>query len=451
MLPETARYSRYAIWTVAVVMTAIFLFGQRWSRGKVISEDVVIYYSFLPATFIYGDITMEFAGHDAFFKDKIWGFYSEKGRTQKYTMGLAMLYSPFFLLGHLSAVVTGAPPDGFSAPYTFWLQFSAVFYLILGLIFLRKILLRWFDDRIAALVLLTLAFGTNLFYYTAAQAPMPHAYLFALFSLFLWLCLRFFEAPNWWRSIALAAVGSLICLVRPSHILIWILPVLIGVYDRESLQARLRFVRTHYLKLLIWPLIALLVALPQLLYWKHMTGHWLHYSYREEGFFFAQPAIWNGLFSFRNGWLLYTPVMAFAIGGLFLLRRYTSQFRYAFPVFLLLAGYLILSWWCWWYGGSFGSRVWIDLYPLLALGLAALLQFLLLENGKQWLRKGLIGLLLLFSLLNVFQSWQFTRGILHYDSMTARAWVAVFGRTEKPEGLESLLEKPDYEAARVGR
>jgi hypothetical protein len=109
--------------------------------------------------------------------------------------------------------------------------------------------------------------------------------------------------------------------------------------------------------LLLFGVLALLVFLPQLLYWHRQTGYWLFYSYGEKGsFFFLRPRIADGLFSYRKGWLLYTPVMILALAGIPLLYKKYKLFFASVAVTFILAVYVMFSFWCWWYGGSFGCR-----------------------------------------------------------------------------------------------
>ena len=56
-----------------------------------------------------------------------------------FLMGSAILYLPFFFLGHYSAYQFGFPMDGFSLPYQYSLVVGGIFYTIIGLIFFRKI------------------------------------------------------------------------------------------------------------------------------------------------------------------------------------------------------------------------------------------------------------------------------------------------------------------------
>ena len=60
-------------------------------------------------------------------------------------------------------------------------------------------------------------------------------------------------------------------------------------------------------------LMVVLVWVPQMIYWNEMTGHWLYFSYgSDERFFFGDPAIIKGLFSYRKGLFIYTPLLLFA-------------------------------------------------------------------------------------------------------------------------------------------
>lgn len=441
-----------ALWLFATVSLVLFFVFGRWHRAKVIDGDVVSYYSYLPAVVIHGDITMRYSLGNDYYADKIWGviWRDGVGPVQKYTMGLSWLYAPFFLLGHASAHVLGYAADGYTAPYKFWLQFSALAYLLLGMLALRRVLTRYFPEEVAALTLLILAFGTNLYYYTHGQAAMPHVYLFALVSGLLWLTIRFYASPTWKVALALGGACSLIAFIRPSHVLFWLIPVGYGISHRAALRDRLQFWRRHFPKFLAWPLLQALIVLPQLFYWKHLTTRWLYYSYGDESFFWAHPEVLRVMFSFRNGWLVYTPLLALGLAGLLLLRKHARAFAWAAPVVFGAGLYVVSCWWCWWYGGSFGQRVLIDFYPLLALGMGAMLAQL-----RRWLRtyaSRVAGLVVIsfFVALNVFQTFQYSRGVLHYDSMTACAYWSALGRDRLTPSITRCLQPPDYDAAKRG-
>ncbi|MEM7035929.1 MAG: hypothetical protein AAF570_03045, partial [Bacteroidota bacterium] len=65
-------------------------------------------------------------------------------------------------------------------------------------------------------------------------------------------------------------------------------------------------------------------------------------------------------------------------------------------------------------------------------------------------QKGALAVMGLFMLLNVFQSAQYVKGLLHHDAMTPAAYMSIFGKWNEPADLASKLEHPDYEAAKRG-
>ncbi|MFN8393836.1 MAG: hypothetical protein U0176_04095 [Bacteroidia bacterium] len=444
--------SQKALGIIALGTLLLFFVFGRWYRSKVIDQDVTQYYSYLPAVVVHGDITMRYAISNDYYSDKVWGVFWREGYgpVQKYTMGLSWLYAPFFLAGHGTALALGYEADGYTAPYTFWLQLSAVFYLVLGMNWLRRLMLRYYSEGVTAMVMIVLAFGTNLFYYTHGQAAMPHVYLFALVSGLLWWTARFYEAPTWKSALAVGLLCSLAALIRPSHVLLWLIPAGYGITGFQSFSGRIRLLQAHFLKVMVWPVVQVLIFLPQIFYWKLLTERWLYYSYTDERFFWNDPAILEVMFSYRNGWLVYTPVMALGLAGMALLWRHARQWAAILPLNLAMGLYVISCWWCWWYGGCFGQRVLIDYYPMLALGMGALFTWAWNALNHRAYRIAAVSVVGFFIVLNLFQTFQFSRGVIHYDSMSARAYWNAFGRDRRSPTQAQELEAPDYESAKKG-
>ncbi|MBL0009093.1 MAG: hypothetical protein IPP25_18465 [Saprospiraceae bacterium] len=109
---------------------------------------------------------------------------------------------------------------------------------------------------------------------------------------------------------------------------------------------------------------AFLFFLPQLMYWKEMTGHWLYYSYTEEGFkYWNEPKIAAVLFDVQNGLFLYSPLVLLMMTGI-VMGLFKKNFQA--PVVLLIfsiATYFFASWWAWWFGGAFGHRCYVEFTP----------------------------------------------------------------------------------------
>ncbi|HSW67940.1 MAG TPA: hypothetical protein VLH16_05135 [Bacteroidales bacterium] len=422
-----------------------------WKKNNgVLMHDIKSYYSYLPAAIIHNDLTFRFTHQDReFFKDKLFLQRAPNGSYyQKMTMGLAIMYLPFFMMGHITALLSPAPADGYSIPYMFFLLFSALFYLLAGLIIVRKILLNHFKPWIVAFVIVSVVFGTNLLFYTTYQAAMPHVYNFFLFAVFLYLTIKWHCRPSWGVSVLIGITGGLIILVRPTNGIIALVFLLYNVAGWSDLLTRKTLLRNYVAHLTLMIFVAFIVFSPQMIYWKLLTGNWMFWSYGQERFVFENPNIINGLFSYRKGWLLYTPLMAFALVGIPLLFKHAREYIIPVSVFTVVNIYIVFSWWNWWYGGGFSARPMIDSYPLMALGLAAFLKQSRLA-GK-WMISIMVGLFALFIFHNLFQTRQFLNGAIHFDSMTRQAYWDSFGRLYPSENFPDLIATPDIEKALQG-
>lgn len=444
-------FSRVSILLIAILVIFINLNTKPWKKGRVIHDDIISYYCYLPAAIIHHDLTFAFTkANPDFYADKYWPLKTSDGReVVKMTMGLSVLYLPFFLVGHLIALIGGYTPDGYTIPYQILLQVSAVFYLILALIILRKLLRRWFASGVVSIVLFITVVGTNLLHYSTLEAPMSHVYNFFLFATFFYLTVRFWESPSVKYGVYLGALIGLISLVRPSNILITIFFLLWGVNSTKGFGQRFHFFLKNW-KILILPVfVASIVWAPQLLYWKSATGHWLYYSYNNEGFFFLKPHILNGIFNYRKGWLTYSPVMIFPLIGILIL-GIKRKYEWFWPIvsFMLINIYIIFSWWSWWYGGGLGARPLIESYALLTLPFAYTVEWF--SSKKTWRIVGYSALTVLAT-LGLTANFQYRYMAIHWDSMSKEAYWDSFLRLHPSGRLNYLLQEPDYESAIQGK
>lgn len=425
----------FTLLSLAVLITFFSL--RPWASKPVIDWDVSQYYAYLPALFIHH--TFQFDDHTEEWTKA--HFRLQRTGTPhgfiKMSGGLAYLYSPFFLLAHGYASLAGEPTHGFSPPYHFSVLFSAVVYGLLGLWLLGSVLQRFFSGPVVALSVPLLFFGTNLPYYTLAE-PISHVYNFSLVCLLLYLFFGYLDRPGHGRAFFIGLAAGILVLIRPTDLIILLMPIL---YLAGRGKLPVGFIRHLALALLA----ALLVWLPQLFYWHWATGHWLVYSYGGESFFFLDPEIWKGLFSYRKGWLLYSPLLIFAFAGFFFLFKKEKKLSLAILITMGMGLWVTFSWWCWWYGGGFGARPLIDFLPLMAFGLAAMLSVVL---KSRWFLK--LPLLLVFgflAFLSLFMNYQYSRGIIHHDAMGKELFWAQFLKAEYIKNYDELLDPPDYEKA----
>ncbi|HSW67719.1 MAG TPA: hypothetical protein VLH16_03990, partial [Bacteroidales bacterium] len=439
---------------LAIILIGVVVFWinnnvDHWKRaGGVIMHDVISYYAYLPAAFIYRDLTLEFTKKNPqLYESRFWPEPAPNNRMViKTSMGMSLMYLPAFLAGHATAKITGQPADGFSAPYKFYLLWFTLVYVIIAMMLLRKLLLRHFNRWAVALALLSVFFGTNFLYYATFEATMPHAYNFFLFAVFLYLTVKWYEKPELRTALLLGLTAGMISLVRPSNVIIGLVFLL---YGAMSFNERLLYWKQHWTKLTLMLVMAVAVWIPQMVYWKIQTGYLMWFSYTGERFFFDNPQIINGLFNFRKGWLIYSPVMALSLIGFAMLYFKARQFFVPVLLFTIVNIYVIYSWWSWWYGGSFGSRPMIDSYALLVLPMAAFIERCI-GLSNRFLKVLTLKLLVLLSLYGVFTNIQYYYDAIHYDSMTREAWLSSFGRIRPAPNFEELLGKPDYALAKQG-
>jgi hypothetical protein len=437
--------------TIFALVIICALYGKkldRWGQNQIIQNDAISYYAYLPATFIFGDLNFGFTKElPENFEGKIWLQTAPNGKPiLRMTMGLAILWIPFFLFAHLFALITGISALGYSWPYSFSVFAAALFYLFAGCFFLRKILSRYFSDLTTSVVLILIVMATNLIYYVISEPGMSHVYNFALITAFLYYSMEWTENPSSKYSVILGLLTGLIVLIRPTNMLVLIFPALTGIQSFSTLRNR---IVKNWRLILLAGLMALLVLIPQMVYWKLQTGHFIFNSYLEQGkFYFGKPQIINGLFSYRKGWLVYTPVMIFSFAGLVFLKKKAPNLFYPVLLFCFINMYVVYSWWCWWYGGSFGSRPMIDTYGVMAIPLAALIHRIF--KREFWIKGVAVVLLAGLVYLNQFQMKQYQTSLLHWDSMTKKAYWGILFHKHWPANYADLIKIPDYDRALKG-
>ncbi len=452
------RFSLYTLFFVCVFLVVAAFLYPKWNIGETeatISWDVMGYYLYLPS-FFYDDISkLHQLPYILDTYHPVYGFGNafqlpNGNYLMKYSMGMSLMYLPFFGLAHLWAQVSGYAADGFSYPYQVMISFGSILVSWIGLWFTRKNLLRFFDDRIVAVVLLVLVLATNYFNYVSFGGAMTHNYLFTIYAVVIWLTMKWYEKPTVLRSLLIGALCGLATVTRPTEIIILLIPFFWGMDAGSGLKDRLHFLHKQLWKLLLAAVAFALLILPQLIYWKAVSGDWVYYSYQEQGFSWTSPHLYEGIFTFRNGWLIYTPVMALAlIGFIWLYKNHKEIFATCF-LFSIINIYIVYSWDIWWYGGSFGSRAMIQSYAILIFPMAAFFEFAIVQK----LLRPVVVLVVLFCCwLNLIQTYQcHAKGIFEAENMTRAYYWRIFGKTSiEPSDKKMLDSKEEMPAALIDK
>lgn len=433
-------FSKICLFVIGSVFAIIFLkesFVQKEQRSCVAAYDQFGYYAYLPATFIYDDLAFQKP-----WKEKLQSSYCEQEivyqfvdleggkKVNMYHMGLSYLHLPGFLIANSLAKPLGYKQDGMSPPYRVAIKFTALFFILLGLIFFRKTLLLFFNDWIAGLVMLLVYGASNLFVTFYFGDLMPHLYLFTLNTIFIYSIVSYLKKEQWRYLLSAIFILGLTVAIRPTQAIWGIVPFILFLYQYKLSWKALKL-------LVLFPLGALLINFPQLLYWKLEGGSWVIMNLHSETLSFLHPYTIDFLISYKKGWLLYSPLFIFSFVGIWFGLRQNKQLVTAISVFALLNIYVLSSWDCWWYSASFGSRVMVDSYIVFGV----LIGFFIQKISQS--KKVLIPTLSIFAVfmgLSVFQSFQYFEGIIDNERMTQDYYWSVFGRTSADQIDRSLLE-----------
>lgn len=342
------------------------ILGQRFDLPV---SDGRYYYAYLPTVAI--DRDLDFSNQIA----EHWGpdFHADLSldRTEtdrvrnKYPIGFALTVAPGFLIGHIVALASNGhiPADGYSWPYQVGCLAAIELLVWQTLVLADRIMTQrlHMSPNAAMLSLATVALGTPYAYYAGREPFMVHA-VSAFWCTLVAAIASDSERQTKWKLPQIAFATSMAIVCRPTNLhlvplLIFAIFKMVRGFDFASL------LRTT-------PLALLAAAVPtglQLLTWKSLSGNWIYFSYRGEGFDWTRPALWQTLFSSRHGLFLWSPVLVVACLGL--MRRISNVFVASWSMGFLLLWYANSAWRTWWFGDSFGGRAFLELTGLFAIGL----------------------------------------------------------------------------------
>lgn len=354
--------------------------------GQLLGSDGIYYYSYLPTLLI--DHDLQFANQYASLRGIKRDADGQSARpvrnSNKFAIGSAILWMPFFLIGHLLAILFNAAGysialDGTGYIYQAPTMIGSILYGFAGVLLVYRSCSRFFSksSSVSAAILIWLA--TNIIYYMIAEPSMSHACSFFAAALFLELWLRYRPLPSLRQWIFMGMAGGLVALVRLADITWLALPFLNALWAmRKDITNRLGHQLAGFLA---FGAAALIIFTPQLLLWYLLSGTGTNYPNSGGYFHWLSPKIFNVLFSFRHGLYLWHPVLLLATSGWVLLYRRDRSLPVLLALMFAAQLYLISSWYGWFGGHSFGSRMLISSLPALALGLAAVIDWASRRNA----------------------------------------------------------------------
>lgn len=411
--------------------------------GQLVGSDGIKYYVYLPSLLIDGDLD---------FTDEYRHFYRSHPETadhlvaertatglpaNRFGIGPALLWSPFFIAAHLLASLLQAlgvtlSTDGTSAFYQVPVLAGSILYGGLGA-WLCFLVARRLASRSAALAatLLTVLAG-NLIYYLTVEPSMSHPLSMFASSAFFYFWVISRDRRHGRDDVRLGGLAGLMALIRPQDGLILLLPIVDrALFARTDRQAWSAWLKSS----LTMAATAILAFVPQLLVWRLLNGNLLLSGYAQEFdhlFHWPVSRLLPVLFSAHRGLLTWHPVFLLGLAGLWLLATREREPGVRRLAALGFAGFtmqwlVVSSWHQWDQGDAFGGRMFIVCTPIFALGTAALLDV----AARRWpWRRIVVGGMLLVA-LNLLLLVNYRTEIIFLERQISYTDL-VFGRFDLP-------------------
>lgn len=404
---------------------------------RIYASDEVQYFSWLRSIAFDHDANFENeyqyfydsgATHTPLFHETFLEKRNDHGLPINFTpIGSALLWSPFYAVGHVVAIVTGVPRDGFSQPYISAVAIGSACYGMLAVLLSIAIARRIVGHGVSAGIEIWI--GTPLVYYMYVSPPFSHACSAFAVALFLWTWLRVRERWTIGGAVLVGITGALLPMVREQDLFFVAGPILdFLMVGLRPLASGLR----NKASVAVAGIVAFVVAYsPQLLAYQALNGRpWVD-SHVQNKMSWSSPHGLQVLFSPEHGLFAWTPLALVAIAGLVLLAlgRLPARspearwFGVLALVMVALQAYIAGAVESWTVSGSFGQRRFVGLTPLLTVGLATL-AVMTAGSARVWSRRALAVTVLLCIWWNIGLMIQFGTNTMDRGRLTLRenAW-----------------------------
>src|SRR5882762_574559 len=376
------------------LLLLLFLFSlpflNPWVRG-----DGVGYYAFSRAPLIQHnlDFTEDYRHANESFRGPR---FDESGQLRSvfrtstdhlenhFTVGPAILWTPFLFLAHIGvlfarALGSSVTADGFSAPYRITMALATSFYGFLGLLLAFRMARHYVEERWALIATLSIWWASSLPVYMYFNPSWSHAHSSFVVALFLWYWheTRSSRSLGQWLILAIIT-GLMLNVYYPNALVLAVLAIeaarqyyfAIRPASSAAPNSSPR-VPELLLRHALFAAVLLVCLLP-----TFITRYLIYGSAFESGYIslrdwnWFSPRFFAVLFSSNHGLLSWTPMLLFAIAGLFIF--WPRQRRAGTPLLAaFLAFYVFISCYPDWAGiSSYGNRFFVSLTPLFILGLA---------------------------------------------------------------------------------
>jgi hypothetical protein len=390
-MPQTLRqyHRRPELWLVLLFVLSLVLLNP-WIRG-----DGVGYYAYLRAPVIEHSLNFEndYRFANASFRgprlDENGNLKAElrtsTGHLENhFTVGPALLWSPFFLLAHggvllARALGSSVTADGFSSPYRIAIAFASALYGFLALLLSFRLARQYAGQVWALLATLAIWWASSLpvyMYFNPSWSHACSAFAVALF-LYYWHATRLARTSTQW--LLLGVLAGLMLDVYYANAMLLVVLVLEALPQyaaslrgpRSAQRANAPRLVTLAAQHLLFVVAAFVCFVP-----TFIAHHIIYGDALESGYIPLRDWLWRSpvflgvLFSSNHGLLSWTPILLLSIVGLIFFARRRPAVGGAFLA-ASFAFYLFIACYPDWAGiSSYGNRFFVSLTILFVLGLA---------------------------------------------------------------------------------
>jgi hypothetical protein len=394
-----------------------------WVRG-----DGVGYYAYLRSVLIDRDLHFEddyLAANRSFVMAKTGGqdhilptLYTKTGYVENhFAVGPAILWAPAVVVVHGIVLLADkwgghVAADGYSRPYLLTMAVTTACYGFLSLFLAYRIAIKYFDDQCAFLATVGIWMASSLPIYMYFNPSWSHAISAFTVSLYLW----FWERTKLQRTVGqwavLGFVAGLMGNVYYPNAIFLIFPALeIGFLLRQEKRAQgttAVTIKKLAVRCGTFSVVFLASLLPTFITRKIIYGNPFETGYPPVWTWnWTSPVLLKVLFSSDHGMFSWTPILIFALIGLFLLVQRDALLGLGSIITFVAFYYFIASYPDWDGISSFGNRFFVSLTPIFVLGIAALIASLAEWLGKTTRALALAGpavaLLIIWNMGFIFQ------------------------------------------------
>lgn len=417
---QTFGHLKPVMWLFIILQA--FLFSPR------LNSDGAYYYEYLRSWTLQNDFN--FDDEREFFtwewvpvlKDYLPGGWKETGYPPNiFSFGPAILWMPFFMLGHIAALLLkglGLPVSttGYGLVTRFLPMLSSML-AGLGALYVMDRIGRQagFDpqDRAAGLFFLLGASHLPAFLFVTPAFAHAFSVLFTAAFLTIW-----FVSNRSNFSISQFAlfgiVTGLAVIARWQNFLLLALPAIDIVRD---MLVKPRIVKKNLLKWLVFAVALGCVVAPQLMITKTLYGTWVTDPQGEGGMLWTNPRFRLILFDKVLGLFSVNPILLPALLVLPFLWRRSRRMTWGLLVVVVTQSYLnaVRRDWA---GVGFGMRRFLNIAPGFALGLMIVFAWAR-PTSRRWLRK------LLWGIGSVLIAWNLLLMAQYYLSRFGAPWTDI--------------------------